>query len=50
MDNLEFFINMGVTALFFAIKNPASKAKFRKISLKVYNTIKSAYFGDPDFQ
>ena len=46
----EFFINMGVTALFIAIKNPESKGKMKKIALKIYNTIKASYAGDPDFQ
>lgn len=46
---IEYFINMGVTALFMSIKNPDSKAKMKKISLKVYLTIKAAYSGDSDF-
>jgi hypothetical protein len=46
---LEFWINMGVTALFLAIKNPISKLKFRKISLKIFTTLKMTFAGDPDF-
>lgn len=49
MDLSDFFINMGVTALFLSIKSSEGKAKMKKISLKVYNTIKSVYAGDPDF-
>lgn len=46
----DFFINMGVTALFVFIKNPESKAKYKAISLKVYRKIKEAFAGDPDFE
>jgi hypothetical protein len=45
----EFWINMGVTALFVSIKSADGKAKLKKICLKVYNTIKAVYAGDPDF-
>jgi hypothetical protein len=45
----DFFINMGVTALFMSIKNANSKARLRKLCLKVVNVIKAAYAGDPDF-
>lgn len=50
MDMVDFWVNMGVTALFVSIKSDAGKAKFKKISLKIFNTIKSVYAGDPDFQ
>lgn len=45
----DYLISVGVTILLTAIKNPAKKATIKKIALKVYNAIKAAYAGDPDF-
>lgn len=50
----DFLIGMGINVVlqltggFF--KNPASKAQYRRAMLKVYNAIKTAFAGDPDFQ
>lgn len=50
----EFLINMGInfvlTALGTFIKNPKSKDAYKKAMLKVYNSIKTTFAGDPDFQ
>lgn len=52
--NNEFLINMGInivlTLLGSSIKNPKSKEQYKKAMLKVYNGIKTAFAGDPDFQ
>jgi len=48
--NPDMWLNIGVTILFSVIKNPLSKGQYKKISLKVYQTIKAAFAGDPDFQ
>ena len=45
----EILINMGVSALLVAIKNPAKRVSMRAIFLKVFRSIKAAFAGDPDF-
>ena len=49
----EFLINMGInvvlTLLSNSIKNPNAKAQYRKAMLKIYNSTKLAFAGDPDF-
>lgn len=47
--NLDILLSIGVTILLGSIKNPESKARVRKIALKVYTSIKTAFAGDPDF-
>ena len=49
MDNLDFYLNFGITAILLAIKNPAKKASLKKAMLKVRDAINIAYAGDPDF-
>lgn len=49
MDLNDLFINLGVTAILASIKNPAKKASLKTIMLKVFNSIRAAYAGDPDF-
>ena len=45
----EILINLGVSALLVSIKNPAKRISMRKIFLKVFNAIKSAYPNDAEF-
>lgn len=45
----DFVINMGVSALLIALKNPTKREKMRKIFVKIFNAIKAAFPDDPDF-
>lgn len=42
-------INLGISAILSAIKNPDKKAPLKRAMLKVRNAINTAYAGDPDF-
>ena len=45
------YILMGLAAMLKAsIKNEKAKAKFKKVCLQVYLTIKTIYATDPDFE
>lgn len=46
----DILINLGVSALLTAIKNPKKAEKLRKTLLKVYRAIKAAFPDDPDFE
>ena len=52
--NNDFLINMGINVVLTLIggfiKNPKSKEQYRKAMLKIFNAIKLAFAGDPDFQ
>ena len=48
MDDL--IISMAVAILLASIKNPAKKEKLRKVCVKIFNSIRAAFPGDPDFQ
>lgn len=50
MNFEDLIINLGISAILSAIKNPAKKAQLRKAFLKVFNAIKAAFPTDPDFQ
>lgn len=49
----DFLINMGINVVFTLlgqfIKNPNSKAQYKRAMLKLYTGIKTAFAGDPDF-
>jgi hypothetical protein len=45
----DIAIQLGITLVLNAIKNPAKKKALRKAMLKIFNAIKMAYPGDPDF-
>lgn len=45
----DILINLGITTVLAAIKNPGKKATFKKAFLKVFSAIKAAFPGDPDF-
>lgn len=45
----DFWITMGTAALLATIKSDDGKAKFKKVCLKIFNSIKAAFAGDPDF-
>ncbi len=47
---LENLINLAMLELKSTVKNPASKAKLKKVVLKAFNTIKTLYADDPDFE
>ena len=46
----DFLIQNSIGVILNSVKNPESKVKFRKAFLKVFNTIKAAFAGDPDFE
>lgn len=46
----ELYINMALSVLLTAIKNPNKKATLKKALLKLRNAINTLYAGDPDFQ
>lgn len=52
--NNEFLINMAINVLLTllggSLKDPAAKAKYKRVMLKIYTSIKSAFPDDPDFQ
>jgi hypothetical protein len=45
----DLYVSMAVSVLLSTIKNPDKKAKLKTVFLKVYQTIKTVYAGDPDF-
>ena len=45
----DILINLGVSALLVSIKNKDKLVKMRKVFLKVFNAIKSAYPNDAEF-
>ncbi len=45
----DTLIQMAITVVLGAIKNPGKKATLKKAFLKVFNTIRATYAGDPDF-
>jgi hypothetical protein len=45
----DILLAMGISVLLNAVKDPNKKAKIRKQMLKVFNAIKAAFSGDPDF-
>ncbi len=49
----NYLVTMALSILFEVIKslfkNPDSKEELRRAMLKLYNAIKAAYAGDPDF-
>ena len=46
----QMIISMALAILLETIKNPTKKTTMKKAFLKVYQTIKTAYADDPDFQ
>ncbi len=48
LENL--FINMGISAILLAIKNPKKKVALKRAMLKLFLAIRLAYSSDPDFQ
>lgn len=48
--NEELIISMATAIVLSAVKNPTKKAALKKVMLKIYKSIGTAYFGDPDFQ
>lgn len=43
-------LNMGLTALYMAVNDPALKPIVKPIALEIFRKLKEAFFGDPDFQ
>jgi len=51
MEVYLMYILMGLAAMLKAsIKNDKAKAKFKKVCLQVYLTIKTIYAGDSEFE
>lgn len=50
MDQVDLWINFGISVILSALKSPAKKAGLKKAMLKVRNAINVAYAGDPDFE
>ena len=52
--NNELLINMGInivlTLLSGTIKNKKSKEQYRRAMLKIFNAIKLAFAGEPEFE
>jgi hypothetical protein len=46
----DLLINMGITALLGAIKNPKKKATFKKAFLKIFKAIWTAFGNDEEFK
>lgn len=46
----DVLINLGISAILTAVKNPTKAASLKKALLKVRNAINAAFPGDPDFQ
>jgi len=46
----DILINLGVSALLTAIKNPNKKATMKRIFLKVFSSIWLQFSNDPEFQ
>jgi hypothetical protein len=49
-DTSDIWINLGISALLTAIKNPIKKMQMRKAFLKVFTVIWQQFSGDPEFQ
>lgn len=47
--NEDLIITMAVSVVIASVKNPQKKTKMKKAMLKIYQVIKQAYAGDPDF-
>ena len=45
-DQIDLYLNMGITILLTTIKNPEKAAKFKAAFLKVRNAINAAYPGE----
>jgi len=44
-----YVIQLGITALSFALQNPVIRATVKPTALQIYKEIKLAFAGDPDF-
>lgn len=50
---MDFYVDMGFSALFTllrGLKGEKKKAQFKKVFLKLRNSINAAYAGDVDFE
>ena len=47
---IQTFATVLLSLLVGAFRNEAKKAQLRRIMLKIYNAIRSAYAGDQDFE
>lgn len=41
---------MGAAAILASIRSEEGRQRFKRVMLKIYNSIGAAYMGDPDFQ
>ena len=47
---IELIIGMAASIIIASVKNPQHKVALKAVMLKIFNTIKNSYAGDPDFQ
>jgi hypothetical protein len=46
----DLLISMGTAIILSTVKNPKKRRSLKKIMLKIFNSIRAAYAGDPDFE
>ena len=46
---IEYLIGMAASIIIASVKNPQHKVALKAIMLKIFNTIRNSYTGDPDF-
>ena len=46
---IDMIIGIAASIIISTVKNPAHKAQLKAVMLKIHNTIKQVYSGDPDF-
>ena len=45
---IEYLIGMAASIIIASVKNPQHKAQLKAVMLKIFNTIRNSYAGDPD--
>ena len=46
---IEYLIGIAASIILNAVKNPQHKVALKAVMLKIFNTIRNSYAGDPDF-
>ena len=46
----DLIISMGTAIILSTVKNKAKRKRLKAVMLKIFNSIRAAYAGDPDFQ
>jgi len=47
---IELIIGIAASIIIASVKNPQHKITLKAVMLKIFNTIRNSYAGDPDFQ